>query len=251
MRKIKKPLKTICIALIWLGIWQILSAVAGLSVLLPSPIETLHELRLLAVTANFWQSILASIARIAIGFLFGTLIGVLTAVASAFSSTVNDFLEPVIHIIKATPVASFIVLAIVWLKSGNVPSFTAMLMVFPIVWMNVRTGIRETDKKLLEMSDAFGVPKGKKIRKIYLPSVKPYFISAATTAMGLAWKAGIAAEVICNPKNSIGSGIYASKIYLETPKLFAWTAVVVLLSIALEKIMLRVLKRGTKDDKRS
>ena len=251
MRKIKNSLKTILIALIWLGIWQILSTVAGLSVLLPSPLETLHELRLLAVTADFWQSVLASIVRIAIGFLLGTIIGLLTAAASAFSPTVNDFLEPVIHIIKATPVASFIVLAVVWLKSGNVPSFTSMLMVFPIVWMNVRTGIRETDKKLLEMADAFGVMKGKKFRKIYLPSVKPYFISAATTAMGLAWKSGIAAEVICNPKNSIGSGIYASKIYLETPQLFAWTAVVVLLSIALEKIMLRVLKRGTKDDKRS
>ena len=251
MQKIKKLLKTIFIALIWLGIWQILSAVAGLSVLLPSPLETLHELRLLAVTASFWQSVLTSIVRIAIGFLFGTVIGVLTAAASAFSKITNDFLEPIVHIIKATPVASFIVLAVVWLKSGNVPSFTSMLMVFPIVWMNVCTGIRETDKNLLEMADAFGVSKGKKFRKIYLPSVRPYFISAATTAMGLAWKSGIAAEVICNPKKSIGSGIYASKVYLETPKLFAWTAVVVLLSIALEKIMLRLLKRRKKYDKHS
>lgn len=249
MQKVKRYLKPIIITIFWLGIWQILSAIAGLSVLLPSPLETVNELKNLAVTPEFWRSVLYSVIRITIGFLLGVMLGTLTAAVSAFSKTINDFFLPIIQIIKATPVASFIILAVVWLRTGNVPSFTSMLMVFPIVWTNVKTGIKETDRSLLEMSDAFCVPKGKKFLKIYLPSVKPYFISAATTAMGLSWKAGIAAEVICNPKMSIGSGIYSSKIYLETPKLFAWTAVVVLMSISLEKIMLVLLKRGKKNDK--
>lgn len=248
-QRLKKILKTAIIIVFWLGVWQILSAVVGLSVLLPSPAETLLEIKKLAVTADFWLSVLYSIIRITVGFLLGMILGVLTATASAFSKTVNDFLLPIVHIIRATPVASFIVLAVVWLKTGNVPSFTSMLMVFPIVWSNIKTGIKETDRRLLEMSDAFGVKKSKKLIKIYLPSVKPYFISAATTSMGLAWKAGIAAEVICNPKKSIGAGIYSSKIYLETPQLFAWTAVVVILSIALEKLMLLILRRGEKNDK--
>lgn len=245
---LKKTGKKIIFVFIWLGIWQILSAFAGLSVLLPSPVDTLIELKNLAVTGDFWLSVVYSILRITIGFILGTIAGVLTACAATFSTNVNEFLSPLVNIIKATPVASFIILAVVWLKTGNVPSFATALIVFPFIWSNVKTGISETDKNLLEMSVAFRVPKGHKLMKLYIPSVKPYFISAATTAMGLAWKAGIAAEVICNPKMSIGNGIYESKIYLETPSLFAWTAVVIILSIILEKIMLFLLKRGKKND---
>ncbi len=240
----KKILKQIIIAIVWLGVWQILSVIVGLEVLLPSPLTVLEALTELVVTSDFWLSVFYSVIRITVGFLCGVILGTITAVLAVLSKTFDDFLAPIMHIIKATPVASFIILAVIWIKTNNVPTFISMLIVFPVIWMNVKTGINETDRQLLEMSDAFGVGKGKKISKIYIPSVKPYFISGASTAMGLAWKSGVAAEVICNPTLSLGSGIYDSKIYLETAQLFAWTAVVVILSMLLEKIMLALLKRG-------
>lgn len=249
MLRLKSIIKKIIIALVWLGIWQALSAIVGLSVLLPSPVETLSELAKLAVTRDFRLSVLFSVIRITVGFLAGTILGTLTGALSAVSKLFGDFITPIISIIKATPVASFIILAVVWLKTGNVPSFATALIVFPFVYSNIRTGIAETDKNLIEMSHAFGIPAGKKLLKLYIPSVRPYFISAATTALGLAWKAGIAAEVICNPTMSIGNGIYESKIYFEPPAMFAWTAVVVILSMLLEKLMLAILKRGKKNDK--
>ena len=249
IQTLKKTGKKIIIAVIWLGIWQTLSAIVGLSVLLPSPIDTLKELFVLIKLSDFWLSVLLSVTRILAGFITGVIFGVLVGSVSVFSDFLGSFLAPAVSIIKATPVASFIILALVWFETGNVPSFATSLLVFPFIYSNVRTGIKETDKKLIEMADAFGVSGIKKLTKIYIPAVKPFFISATTTAMGLAWKAGIAAEVICNPKMSIGSGIYDSKIYLETPRMFAWTAVVVILSIILEKIMVYILKRGGKDDK--
>lgn len=246
-QSLKKFIKKLFIAIIWLGIWQALSADIGLSVLLPSPVETAKELVSLAGTGDFWVSVGLSVLRITIGFLIGTLAGVLSGTVSAFSGAVSDFIAPVVSIIKATPVASFIILAVIWLKTGNVPSFATALIVFPFVYSNIKTGIKETDAGLLEMATAFGVSKMKKITKIYIPSVKPYFISASTTAMGLAWKAGIAAEVICNPTMSIGNGIYEAKVYFEPVSMFAWTAVVVILSIMLEKLMLAILRRGKKN----
>ncbi len=245
---LKSAGKKIVIALIWLGIWQALSAIVGLSAILPSPVETASELCKLAVTDEFWLSVLFSVIRISVGFVTGTLAGVLTGAVSSFFKGFSEFLSPLVSIIKATPVASFIILAVIWLKTGNIPSFATALIVFPFVYSNIKTGFCETDRQLIEMSDAFGVSFGKKLLKLYIPSVKPYFISAATTAMGLAWKAGIAAEVICNPKMSIGNGIYESKIYFEPPAMFAWTAVVIILSIMLEKIMLSILKRGKEND---
>lgn len=249
IQTLKKIGKKILIIVIWLGIWQTLSAVIGLSVLFPSPADTLGELKNLCVTGDFWLSVLFSVIRISFGFLAGTLAGVLTGAISSFLNGFSEFLAPLVSIIKATPVASFIILAVIWLKTGNIPSFATALIVFPFVYSNIKTGFEEADRNLLEMSDAFAVPFRKKLLKIYIPSVKPYFVSAATTAMGLAWKAGIAAEVICNPTMSIGNGIYESKIYFEPAVMFAWTAVVVLLSIVLEKIMVYILKRGVQDDK--
>ena len=241
--------KKLIIILIWLGIWQTLSAIVGLSVLFPSPADTFIELKKLAVTSEFWLSVLYSVVRITFGFLAGTLAGVLTGAVSSFVKVFSEFLAPLVSIIKATPVASFIILAVIWLKTGNIPSFATALIVFPFVYSNIKTGFTETDGQLIEMSDAFGVSFGKKLMKLYIPSVKPYFISAATTAMGLAWKAGIAAEVICNPSTSVGNGIYESKVYFEPAQMFAWTTVVVILSIILEKLMLKILRKEKNDDK--
>ncbi len=243
---LKNTAKKLLTAIIWLGIWQTLSAIVGLSAILPSPVDTAVELKKLAVTGDFWLSVLYSVIRITFGFLAGTVIGAVAGAVSSFSKGVSEFLAPVVSIIKATPVASFIILAVIWLETGNVPSFATALIVFPFVYSNIKTGFSETDKMLIEMSDAFGVSRTKKMLKLYFPSVKPYFVSAATTAMGLAWKAGIAAEVICNPKMSIGNGIYESKIYFEPPAMFAWTAVVIILSIVLEKIMLLILRKEKK-----
>ena len=248
MQQLKKTGKKIFIIVVWLGIWQILSAIVGLDILFPSPADTFNELKSLAVTSDFWISVLFSVVRISAGFIAGTVAGVLTGAISSFVKGFSDFLSPAVSIIKATPVASFIILAVIWLETGNIPSFATALIVFPFVYSNIKTGFEQTDKMLVEMSDSFNVSFGQKLLKLYIPSVKPYFVSAATTAMGLAWKAGIAAEVICNPSVSVGNGIYESKVYFEPPVMFAWTAVVIILSIILEKIMLRFLKRRSKND---
>ncbi len=249
IQTLKKTGKKLIIILIWLGIWQALSAIVGLSVLFPSPVDTITELKNLAVSGDFWLSVLFSVIRISVGFITGSVAGVLTGAVSSFLKGFSEFLSPLVSIIKATPVASFIILAVIWLKTGNIPSFATALIVFPFVYSNIKTGFQETDKQLIEMSDAFGVSFGKKLLKLYIPSVKPYFVSAATTAMGLAWKAGIAAEVICNPTMSIGNGIYESKVYFEPSAMFAWTAVVVMLSIVLEKVMIVILRKEKNNDK--
>ena len=117
-------------------------------------------------------------------------------------------------------------------------------MVLPVIYTNVLGGIRSTDDKLLEMARVFNIPVWKRIRYIYVSQVLPFFRSACSVALGLCWKSGIAAEVIGIPKGSIGEKLYNAKIYLDTPDLFAWTLVIVLISLAFERLFLAVLNRG-------
>lgn len=230
---------------VWLLAWQCASMALEWRyphghLLLASPVDSLVRLGELALTAAFWGSILWSAVRIIGGFLLSCLAAVLLAVPAARWQWVRELLAPPVAAVKAVPVASFIILALVWLDSQSLPLFISFLMVLPPVYLNVLEGIRQTDRRLLEMARVFRVPLWRQMKGIYLPAVLPYFRSAVSLALGLCWKAGIAAEVIGLPDGSIGEWLYTAKVYYETPDLFAWTAVIVVISVLFERVFLRL-----------
>lgn len=240
----KRILRKTAVAGIWLLVWYAAYVIAGQEILIASPVRVLTRLIELAGQGAFWISTLASLARIVIGFLLAVATGVLVAVLATLSTFMYDLFYPVIRIFRATPVSSFIILALIWLSTGSVPVFTSFLMVFPIVWENVFKGIQNTSKNLLEMAKVFRFTKLKTFKRVYIPSVMPYFVAACNMGIGLAWKAGIAAEVLGVPKDSIGKELYSAKIYLETADVFVWTAVVIILSFVLEKGFLLLMRRA-------
>ena len=147
-------------------------------------------------------------------------------------------MAPLVAGIKAVPVASFIILALVWLNSQSLSLFISALMVFPPVYLNVLEGICRTDRQLLEMARVFRVPFGRRLRGIYLPQVMPYFRTAVSLGLGLCWKAGAAAEVIGIPGGSIGERLYTAKVCFQTTDLFAWTVTIVAVSVIFERLFL-------------
>ena len=240
----KKWLSTAISAVFWLAVWESIYLLVGQSILVPSPFSVFERLAEFCGKGSFWLSVATSLLRVLSGLLLGTLLGCAVAVLTAKSPMLKILFSPVLHIIKATPVASFIILAILWLSVENVPIFTAMLIVLPAVWANVEKGILSVDPDLIQMGKAFGLSKKELFRRITVPSVKPFFVAALNSAVGMAWKAGIAAEVICPYRDSIGSALHDSKIYFETVDTFAWTAAVVLLSVMLEKLLLWFTSKG-------
>ncbi len=235
----------------WLAVWALAARLAaaesalGGELLLPSPRAVFSALLALAGTAAFWQTALLSLARMALGLILGCALGSLLAVLTARSRGWDALFSPAVKVIRAAPVASFILLVLLWVERGWVSVVIAALMVLPVLWASVRQGIEGTDPKLLELARCYRFDRWKTLRLVWLPSVKPAFTAGLATAMGLAWKAGVAAEVLCQPKRAIGTEIYRSKWTLDTPGLFAWTLVVVLLSLAMEALVKRLLKRGS------
>lgn len=245
--KKKKLLKIILTFAFWIAVWQITAVLVSYEILLPSPVSTVRSLLSLMKTSGFYISVLSSVLRIFCGFFCGTLLGIAFGTVSYKSPVAGTLLSPLSKIIKATPVASIIVLLFVWFSNSTVTSVTSLLIVLPVVWSSTLTALNSVDGKLLEMAEVFRVPVYKRIRDIYFPSVLPSLKAAFSSSMGLAWKSGVAAEVICTPKHSIGGGIYNAKVYLETPELFAWTLTVILISFISEKLLLFILssKKGT------
>ena len=239
----KRILRSCAIALCWLLLWQLAAMAAGSAVLLPSPWETAKALVALAGTGFFWKTTGMTLLRVAAGFLLGMAAGTALGVLTAASKAADAFLAPLRGVVKATPVTSFIILVLLWLTASLTPVFIAFLMVLPIAWANVREGVLAVDAQLLEMAEVFQLPRAKKLCHIYLPSVLPKYLAACTTGFGFAWKSGVAAEVIARPALSIGKNLYESKLYLNTEELFAWTAMVILLSMLLERAMVCMMRR--------
>ena len=240
----KKALTYAVSAVFWLLVWQGVHLWIGKDILIPSPLSVLQKLFEFFGEWEFWLSVGTSLFRVISGLLLGTVLGIAIAVRTAKSSYIKTLFSPVLHIINATPVASFIILAILWLRVENVPIFTSMLIVLPAVWANIEKGMLSVDPMLMQMGKAFCLSKKELFFRITVPSVKPFFIAAMNSAVGMAWKAGIAAEVICPYRDSIGSALHDSKIYFETVDTFAWTVTVILLSVVFEKLILALSAKG-------
>ena len=234
--------KNLLATLFWVAAWHILSVTVNNPLLLPAPLQVLRRLGELAQTAQFWQITAVSIGRILLGMAAAIALGVLLAVLTTASSLLDALIAPVMTVIQATPVASFAILVLIWLDRDYVPVLICAMMVLPVVHSNLCTGIRQTDPQLLELAKVYRLPKLRVLKRIYVPSVLPYFRAACSSALGLGWKAGIASEVLPVRRSSIGRMISESKLYLLTEELFAWTLTVVVLSLLLQKLMLRLLE---------
>ena len=226
-----------------LAIWQICAMLLGQRLVLVTPVTVVERLFVLCTQADFLSAMGFSFFRIVSGFLLALASGCVLAGISARFRLVEIMLWPFISTIKSVPVASFIILCLIWIGSKNLSIFISFLMVLPIVYTNMLEGIKNTDIKLLEMAAVFRVGRLKKLKYIHLPQLKPYLISACSISIGLAWKAGIAAEVIGISDGSIGEKLYEAKVYFDSGDLFAWTAVIVALSITFEKLFLLLIRR--------
>jgi NitT/TauT family transport system permease protein len=227
----------------WAGVWQVATVVVHQEILLVSPAGVLVRLAELVPTADFWGTIGHSFVRITAGFLLAALVGVLGAALAATSRVVDALATPLVTAIRSTPVVSFIILVLMWADSGQLAFVISFLMVVPIIYTNVLEGIRHRDRALLDVATVFGVPLLRRLPAIDIPAVLPFFVAGCKIGVGLAWKSGIAAEVIGLPRGSIGEQLYQAKIFLSTADLFAWTVVIVAISYGFERLVLVLLTR--------
>jgi NitT/TauT family transport system permease protein len=238
---IKRYGEKILVISFWLLLWEIISRHIGQSIILPSPVAVADTLIKLCVTTEFWEAILFSSLRIIGGFALSVLTGIALSVAAYNFKLVKLLITPLMKLAQAMPVASFIILALIWIKSRNLSVLTSFMMVMPLIYANIYQGLEVADEELLQMAKVFRISRWRKIKAIYIPAAMPHFVAAISVGVGLCWKAGIAAEVIGIPTGSMGQKLYEAKIYLLTKELFAWTAVIIAISIIFEKVVMQLV----------
>ncbi|WP_291380269.1 ABC transporter permease subunit [Demequina sp.] len=239
-KRVGRPLVA---ALFWVAVWQFAAWSVDKDFLLASPWAVMTRLAELAFTIDFWGTVGWSLARIAIGFVGAAVVGALAAALAAASRMVDTLVSPLISTIRSAPVVSFIILLLLWTDTSKLSAIVAFLMVLPVMYASVLEGIRHRDRSLLEAARVFRVPFASRVAAIDMPAVLPFFAAACRVGVGLAWKSGVAAEVIGVADGSIGERLYEAKLFLSSEDILAWTLVIVVLSVACESAVLRLLRR--------
>lgn len=239
----KEVLKKVGAALLALTFWEIAALLIHQRILLVTPVAVARRLCTIWRVEGFAREIWFSFYHIAGGFLLGLILGCLLAYLAAKHPVVETLLWPWMAMIKSVPVASFVVICLIWLSARNLSVFISFLIVIPIIYQNVLEGLRAENREMQEVATVFQLPWRKRFRYIELPKIRPFLLSACRVTTGMAWKAGIAAEIIGVPNGSIGKMLYTAKIYLDTDDLLAWTVIIVVISVVAEKVFLAGLSR--------
>lgn len=239
----KETVRMALIVLFWLVLWEIADRVIDNRIILVGPTHILMALAEQVGQSDFWVTCGASFLRIAVGFVLSFIGGFVLALVCYRYKLIRDFLEPIMIMLKTVPMISFVIMLLIWVGNQALTIYLSFLIVLPIIYTNTLQGLQSVDVQLLEMAQVFHMAPWKKFMFIYRPAFMPFVLSASKLALGMSWKSGIMAEVIGTPKPSIGREMYAAKTYLQTSNLFAWTIVVVILSVLFETLFMLILKK--------
>jgi NitT/TauT family transport system permease protein len=236
--------------LIWILLWHILGSIANTKLLfkIPLPLDTLKEFINCIKLPLVWEAVASSLINILSGFSIAVVLGLVCGMLSGNNPIFKTLTAPISRLIRSVPVAAFIILAWLWIPSDVIPSFISFLMVFPIIWLQVETGLLSVDNRLIEMARVMGMSKTDIVKNIKIPTIMPFFRQSVITGLGFAWKSGVAAEVICNPTGSIGALLSNAKSNLEYSRVFAVVLTIIILSLVLENII-KFFWRGSLYDK--
>ena len=245
--KYQKIFKIAGAALFWVALWYIIAIYVDQELLVPTPLRTLETLFEMGGTNKFWISVGSSMLRILGGFAAGMLFGCILGFLSCRISVIKWLLDPLIEVVRAAPVASFIVLALVWIKTNMLPAFISFFMVMPVFYSNIQSGYGSIDKKMVELCDVMKLGRRDRFTAYLKPALLPSFRAASVNGIGLAWKSGVAAEVICRPHFALGTLLGNGKNTLETAEVFAVTLVIILISMIFNMLIKRLW--GDRNDK--
>lgn len=239
----KKQVRTVAILAVWILLWQAAACIIDNRIIFTGPVEVGRALLVQLHQEEFWRTVASSSLRICGGFLAAFAAAVLTGIAASRFGLLEEFLEPAVTLLQSVPVASFVILALIWIGSRNLSVLISFIVVFPVIYRSTVQGMHSADRKLLEMALVFRIGPVRRFLYLYRPALFPHLLASSKTAFGMAWKSGVAAEVIGVPDCSIGEKLYMAKIYLSTAELFAWTLVLIVVSRLLGAVFLRVLSR--------
>ncbi len=228
--------------LLLLSCWW-LAALIFDEIIIASPANTLSSLAGMLLTGAFWKSVGITCQRFALSLLLGSLTGVVFGIAAGLNKAIREVLEPFRWVLMTVPPAVLVVVSMIWFGMGNTQTvFVASLLILPIMYMNTVDGIDAVDRQLVEMAGVYHAPITMLIRELYLPGVGGYMLTGLSLATGMGIRIVVLAELL-GAASGIGYEFALARTNLDTPALFAWVIVCLIIGGGLDLCFLNPFKR--------
>lgn len=194
--------RKLVVPLLLLLVWQLVVELGLYSRgQLPLPIDVLSAVRELYERGQLFPNIAVSVQRVAVGFAWGAAIALVFGLAVGVSRPVEDYVAPTLQAIRAVPSLAWVPLLILWLGIGEEPKLTLVAIgaFFPI-YTNLVAGIRQIDRKLVEVGRAYGLRGLALVRGVMLPASLPSLFTGLRLGLAQAWLFLVAAELIASSR---------------------------------------------------
>ena len=228
--------------LLILGIWQVASIFTE-SIAISSPMETLKALIHLSGTPDFYKHFFISLERVLIGILIGGLIGFILGIFAGLFEDIRNLLEPIRWVAMSIPPVTVLVVVMLWLGMGTkmVVSMAAFLLA-PVIYVNTVAGMQLVDKNLINLAKVYRFSFRSKLTYLYIPALAAPLIAGMVQIVCSGIRVVVLAEVM-GSVDGIGAVVAESGNSLDTPVLFAWVLVCVLLVAFFQYLILSPVEK--------
>lgn len=224
-----------------LALWETAAHILKQPIIIPSLEDIAESLFLLLQDRNSYYFIGSSAGRVMLTLLLDSCIAFLFGIIAGLSKKCEAFFSTAENILKSVPTMTVLLLALIWFKSEITPIFVSSLIVLPILYGNIKDGVKNIDKNLIIMSEDFKVPLKRRLKFLYIPCISTFIKNAYDIASGFCVKVLISAEVLSQPKYGIGTAFQIARVQLNTASLFAWGLIAVLFAVLLQNSIRKTL----------
>lgn len=229
-------------------LWILLAKTIDNEIIVPKINTTFVSMLEIIKDSDFLNIVTYTILRSLLGFLISLFLAISLGVLSSVSKIVASLMEPILKLLNSIPTIAIILLALIWLSSEFVPMFVGFLMVFPILFESVLNSILNIDKNIIQMASLYKVSKIGIVKNIYMPNILYNLSNIFNSALGINLKMVIGGEVLSQPQYAIGSSLQLERMYLNTPGVFAWIIIIILISFIFDCII-KALRYFSKIDR--
>jgi sulfonate transport system permease protein len=179
-------------------IWEVLARVGILPPnWLPAPTAVARTIYEMAVEGNLWRHVGVTVARVAVGFLIGSIVGTFFGALTGYLPVARKLLDPLLQSLRSVPSIAWVPLFLLWLgiQESSKIALISLGAFFP-VYLNLSVAMRHVDPKLLEVGKLYRLNSFQMVRRLILPAVLPEYIVGLRSGLGLAWMFVVAAELL-------------------------------------------------------
>ncbi|MBS4534743.1 ABC transporter permease [Clostridium sp. D2Q-14] len=200
IKKRKRYIKTTqwLILILFFGIWEMLARCQIIDIFLTSYPSEMFDLFINFVkNGTLFEHLGISLMENVVGFLGGTILGIIIAILLWWSDFISKVLDPYLVVLNSLPKTALAPIIIIWVGAGYSGIIvTAISVSIVVTIMNVYNGFKEVDIDKIKMLQTFGATKFQILKKVILPSSVPAMINSLKINIGLSWVGVIVGEFL-------------------------------------------------------